>query len=73
MSKKYAKDKSENRDCLKQILSSIRFLTRQGISCLAKNRHQRTEILSQTHKNPLKRTQKRSKFILTSTKTPHSL
>ena len=40
MSKKHAEEKSENSDCLKRILSSIGFLTRQGISFVAKNRHQ---------------------------------
>ena len=32
LSTKHAEEKSENRDCLKKILSSIRFLARQGLS-----------------------------------------
>ena len=39
-SKKHAGEKSENGACLKKILSSIRFLTSQGLSFQAKNRHQ---------------------------------
>ena len=39
MSKKYAEEKvKKNRDYLKTILFNIRFLTRQEISFLAKNR-----------------------------------
>ena len=32
LSKQHADEKSDNRDCLRKILSSIRFLARQGIS-----------------------------------------
>ena len=32
MSKKHSEEKGDNRDCLRKILSSIRFLARQGIS-----------------------------------------
>ena len=32
LSTKHAEEKSENRDCLKKILSSIQFLARQGLS-----------------------------------------
>ena len=55
MSKKHVVEKSENRDCLKRILSSIRFLTRQGMSFLAKNHDPKRLQYSPKRIKPIKK------------------